>query len=164
MSAPYPSEKGQWEEDGWSLVRGLFTDEELQVAQAALPDLFPTAEEFARDVDPDRNRPFRVDSHSVMPAFPFENGVLNRLVLHEKVISLAQEFLQLDDVRLYQAMLSAKYSEGALEDEQLLHVDYGNHTLVVPRPEVGYQHLELFIYLSDVTLDTAATRMVSRSG
>jgi hypothetical protein len=59
-------------------------------------------------------------------------------------------------------MLSAKYSEGALSDEQLLHVDYGNHTLVVPRHEPGYQQLELFVYLSDVTPETAATRMVSR--
>ena len=59
-------------------------------------------------------------------------------------------------------MLSAKYSNGAPDDEQMLHVDYGNHTLVVPRPEVGYQHLELFVYLSDVTAERAATRMVSR--
>ena len=59
-------------------------------------------------------------------------------------------------------MLSAKYSGGAPSDEQLLHVDYGNHTLVVPRHEVGYQQLELFIYLSDVTPETAATRLVSR--
>jgi hypothetical protein len=162
VTAAHTREKTQWEEDGWSLVGGIFSDEELRAAQDALPELFPTAEEFARDVDPDRNRPFRIDSHSVMPAFPFESAALNRLVLHEGVISLAQEFLGLSDVRLYQGMLSAKYSEGAREDEQLLHVDYGNHTLVVPRPEVGYQHLELFIYLSDVTPEKAATRMVSR--
>ena len=162
MSRGHPREKAQWEEEGWSLLRGLFSEEELQAAQAALPALFPTAEEFAQDVDPERNRPFRIDSHSVMPTFPFESSALNRLVLHENVISLAQEFLELDDVRLYQGMLSAKYAEGALEDEQLLHVDYGNHTLVVPRPEVGYQQLELFVYLSDVTPEKAATRMVSR--
>jgi hypothetical protein len=59
-------------------------------------------------------------------------------------------------------MLGAKYSGGAESDDQLLHVDYGNHTLVVPRADVGYQHLELFVYLSDVTAATAATRMVSR--
>ena len=41
-------------------------------------------------------------------------------------------------------------------------MDYGNHTLVVPRADVGYQHLELFVYLSDVTAETGATRMVSR--
>ena len=57
---------------------------------------------------------------------------------------------------------AAKYSDGDPEYEQLLHVDYGNHTLVVPRTDVGYQHLELFVYLSDVTPETAATRMVSR--
>jgi hypothetical protein len=162
MTTAFPSEKAQWEEDGWSILDGVFSEDELQAARAALPELFPTAEEFARDVDPDRNRPFRVDSHSVMPTFPFESSALNHLVLHENVISLAQEFLELEEIRLYQGMLSAKYGEGAEEDEQLLHVDYGNHTLVVPRPEVGYQHLELFIYLSDVTPETAATRIVSR--
>ena len=75
---------------------------------------------------------------------------------------MAEEFLGLTDLRLYQGALSAKYSAGAESDEQLLHVDYGNHTLVVPRADVGYQHLELFVYLSDVTAETGATRMVSR--
>ena len=156
------SAKSQWEDEGWCLVEDLFSPEEVRAAQAVLPGLFPTAEEFAADVDPERNLPFRVDSHSVMPVFPFESSALNRLVLHDKVIDLAQDFLGLHDVRLYQGMLSAKYSNGAPDDEQMLHVDYGNHTLVVPRPEVGYQHLELFIYLSDVTPEKAATRMVSR--
>jgi hypothetical protein len=155
-------EKNQWEGEGWSLLQGVFTDDEITAAQEALPELFPTAEEFANDVEPERNRPFHVDSHSVMPTFPFESGALNHLVLHENIVARAREFLDLTDIRLYQAMVSAKYSGGALDDEQLLHVDYGNHTLVVPRPEVGYQHLELFIYLSDVTPERAATRMVSR--
>jgi len=33
---------------------------------------------------------------------------------------------------------------------------------VVPRADVGFQHLELFVYLSDVTPERAATRVVSR--
>jgi hypothetical protein len=98
----------------------------------------------------------------VMPTFPFESAALNRLVLHDNIIDLAEEFLGLRQLRLYQGMVSAKYSQGAPDDEQLLHVDYGNHTLVVPRTDIGYQHLELFIYLSDVTPEKAATRMVSR--
>jgi len=158
----WETEKTQWEEEGWCLVEGLFSADEVHAAQAVMPELFPTAAEFAADVDPERNLPFRVDSHSVMPTFPFESSALNRLVLHDTVIDLAQDFLGLHDIRLYQGMLSAKYSRGAPDDEQMLHVDYGNHTLVVPRADVGYQHLELFIYLSDVTPETAATRMVSR--
>jgi Phytanoyl-CoA dioxygenase (PhyH) len=162
MTANLLEAKQQWEDEGWCVIEGVLSDEDIRAAQAILPDLFPTAEDFALDRDPERNRPFHIDSHSVMPNFPFESGALNHLVLHDRIIDLAQDFLGLTDIRLYQGMVSAKYSGGALDDEQLLHVDYGNHTLVVPRPEVGYQQFEMFIYLSDVTPGTAATRMVSR--
>jgi hypothetical protein len=157
-----PAEQAQWEEDGWCLARGLLPPEHVDAARCALPDLVPTAEEFADDVDPERNEPFRIDSHRVMPRFPFEDAALNDIVVHDRIIDLAEQVLGLTDLRLYQAMLSAKYSQAALSDEQLLHVDFGNHTLVVPRHEPGYQQLEMFVYLSDVTPETAATRMVSR--
>jgi hypothetical protein len=156
------ADQDRWEEDGWCLIEGLLPTDAVRAAQGALPDLFPTAEDFATDQDPERNQPFRIDSHMVMPRFPFEDSALNDLVVHDAIIDLAQSLLGLPDLRLYQGMMSAKYSGGALEDEQLLHVDYGNHTLVVPRHEPGYQQLEMFIYLSDVTPATAATRMVSR--
>ena len=55
-------------------MQGLLPAEAVMAAQAALPALFPTAEEFAADADPGRNQPFRVDSHRVMPRFPFEDG------------------------------------------------------------------------------------------
>lgn len=151
-----------WEADGWCLVRGLLAPDVIAAAQAVLPGLLPTAEEFADDTDPARNEPFRVDSHRVMPRFPFEDGALNDIVVHDRIIDLAEQLLGITDLRLYQAMLSAKYSGAALSDEQLLHVDFGNHTLVVPRHEPGYQQLEMFVYLSDVTPETAATRMLSR--
>jgi len=158
------AEQAQWEEDGWCLVHGLLPPDTIAAAQAVLPSLVPTAEEFADNVDPARNEPFRVDSHRVMPRFPFEDAVLNDIVVHDRIIDLAEQLLGLADadLRLYQAMLSAKYGAGALNDEQLLHVDFGNHTLVVPRHEPGYQQLEMFVYLSDVTPETGATRVVSR--
>jgi hypothetical protein len=160
---PDPADhRARWEDDGWCLLADYLPGDAVREAQKALPELFPTAEDFVADRDPERNRPFRVDSHMVMPRFPFERSALNDLVVHDSLIDLAQSFLGRPDVRLYQAQLSAKYSGGAREDEQLLHVDYGNHTLVVPRHDAGFQQLELFVYLSDVTPETAATRMVSR--
>jgi hypothetical protein len=158
----YGPAKERWETDGWCMVTGLLPPELIAAAQATLPDLFPTAGEYADDVDPERNAPLREDSHRVMPRFPFEDSALNDLVLHDRIIDLAEAFLGHDDLRLYQAMVGAKYSDGPDDDEQLLHVDYGNHTLVVPRHDAGYQQLEMFVYLSDVTPETAATRMVSR--
>jgi hypothetical protein len=154
--------KEQWQNDGWCLLERFLPAEAVEEAQKGLAREFPTAEDFANDRDPRRNAPFRSDSHAVMPRFPFEHAPFNELVLHDRLIDLAEEFLGLTDLRLYQAALSAKYSRGAESDEQLLHADYGNHTLVVPRADIGYQQLELFVYLSDVTADTAATRMVSR--
>jgi hypothetical protein len=153
--------KAQWENDGWCVLERFVPASALAAAQQGLEREFPTAEDFAGDRDPQRNAPFRTDSHAVMPRFPFEHAAFNDVVLHDRLIDLAEEFLGLTDLRLYQASLSAKYAGGAESDEQLLHADYGNHTLVVPRAEVGYQQLELFVYLSDVTAD-AATRMVSR--
>jgi Phytanoyl-CoA dioxygenase (PhyH) len=152
----------QWQTEGWCVVEGLFSSEAVVAAQAAVPAHFPTAEEFATDADPVRNAPFRDDSHRVMSRFPFEDAALNDLVVHDRVIDLAEFLLDVEctDLRLYQASLSAKYAEGALSDEQLLHADYGNHTLVVPRHEPGYQQLEMFVFLSDVTPETGATRMV----
>ena len=162
MSVLGRAEQAQWEEDGWCLARGLLPPEDVDAARGALSHLVPTAAEFADDVDPERNEPFRIDSHRVMPRFPFEDAALNDIVVHDRIIDLAEQVLGVTDLRLYQAMLSAKYSQAALSDEQLLHVDFGNHTLVVPRHEPGYQQLEMFVYLSDVTPETAATRMVSR--
>jgi hypothetical protein len=156
------AEHAQWEKEGWCLLEGLLPAEMVAAARAALPVLFPTAEEFAADADPARNQPFRDDSHRVMPRFPFEAGALNDLVVHDRIIDLAERCLEITDPRMYQAMLSAKYSGGAPSDEQLLHVDFGNHTLVVPRHEPGYQQLEMFVYLSDVTPETGATRIVPR--
>jgi ectoine hydroxylase-related dioxygenase (phytanoyl-CoA dioxygenase family) len=153
--------RANWEKEGWCVLERFFPTEAVAAAQRGLDREFPTAEDFAEDRDPGRNLIFRTDSHALMPKFPFEHPPFNDLVLHERLIDLAEEFLGLSDIRLYQAALSAKYAGGAESDEQLLHADYGNHTLVVPRSDVGYQQLELFVYLTDVTAD-AATRMVSR--
>jgi ectoine hydroxylase-related dioxygenase (phytanoyl-CoA dioxygenase family) len=160
--ATFDEPKARWEDEGWCVLERLLPDGLVAAAQAAIEPLFPSADDFAADRDPERNAPFHTDSHAVMHRFPFESAALNELVLHDRLIDLAEEFLGLTDVRLYQGMLSAKYSGGAESDDQLLHVDYGNHTLVVPRTDQGYQHLELFVYLSDVTAGTGATRMVPR--
>jgi hypothetical protein len=166
-------QRQQWQTDGWCVVEGILPADEVAAAQEALADLFPSAEAVraARDgrhgSDPtDGPGPSR-DGYDVRwdapkPVFPFESMALNHLCVHDALIDLAQDLLETDQVRLYQGMASAKYHDGHPDYEQLLHVDYGNHTLVVPRAEVGFQHLELFVYLSDVTPGRAATRMVSR--
>jgi ectoine hydroxylase-related dioxygenase (phytanoyl-CoA dioxygenase family) len=161
MTAARHSEgKDAWDRAGWCVLEGVIPNEELAAARDDLGCFFPSAEEFAADTDPARNAPFRARSDAVLPRFPFDSDAVNRLVLHDALVNLAEEFLGSRAIVLYQGLLSAKYSNGAPDYEQLLHADYGNHTLLVPRHDPGFQQLEMFVYLSDVTADTAATRMV----
>jgi ectoine hydroxylase-related dioxygenase (phytanoyl-CoA dioxygenase family) len=154
--------KRRWDTAGWCVIEEAITPDLLAAAQEALPAMFPTADEFADRVDPERNAPFLTERGAPHPQFPFEAEALNRIALHDAIIDLAEQMLTIGDVRLYQAAVSAKYANAAPDYEQLLHVDYANHTLVVPRTDVGYQHVTMFIYLSDVTPETGATRVVSR--
>ena len=58
-------------------------------------------------------------------------------------------------------IVTAKYAHQASGYNQLLHADYPNHMLVVPRHDPGYQQAEFFVYLTDVTSEDGATRFVS---
>ena len=159
MSSPplHEREKEQWDRTGWCVLEAIIPEGDLAAAQGDLRRFFPSAAAFAADVDPERNLQFRTASDAVLPKFPFDSDAVNGLVLHDSLVDLAEEFLESRDIRLYQGLLSAKYSDGAPDYEQLLHADYGNHTLVVPRHDVGFQQLEMFVYLSDVSPETAAT-------
>ena len=163
MSVLSPAEyKRRWDTAGWCVIENIIPPDLLAAAQHALPEVFPTAEEFADQVDPERNAPFMTERGAPRPQFPFESEALNRVALHDAVIDLAEQMLETDDIRCYQAAVQAKYANAAPDYEQLLHADYANHTFVVPRTDVGYQHVTMFIYLTDVTPETGATRVVSR--
>ena len=97
------------------------------------------------------------------PEFPFHSRSLNALAVGDLMIGLAQELLGTDDVRMYLALVTAKYAGQPSDYNQLLHTDFPNHTLTVPRPEPGYQQMETFVYLNDVGPHNGATRFVSRA-
>jgi hypothetical protein len=135
---------------------------DLAAAQSALERLFPTAEEMDRGGDDERTARWRTWD-AAWPEFPFKSTRLNKLVVHDVLIDLATDLLGTEDVRLYLALASAKYPHQSSGYNQLLHADYPNHSLVVPRNDVGYQQLETFIYLNDVSVRNGATRLVSRT-
>ncbi|HUI02708.1 MAG TPA: phytanoyl-CoA dioxygenase family protein [Acidimicrobiales bacterium] len=160
MRTVVPADKRRsWEEDGWCVLEGAVEDAELASAQRALAKLFPSASEMASG-GPGAERWRTWDAS--WPEFPFRSRTLNRLVVSDFMIGLAQELLGDDDVRMYLAIATAKYAGQPSEYNQLLHTDYPNHTLTVPRPEAGYHQVETFIYLSDVGPHNGATRFVSR--
>jgi hypothetical protein len=155
-------QRRSWTEDGWCVLERAVPEEDLVAAQNAIRRLFPTAEQMAGNAEGDGLERWRTWDAS-WPEFPFRSRSLNRLVLSDLMIDLARDLLGTDDVRMYLAIASAKYAGQPSEYNQLLHTDFPNHTLTVPRPEPGYHQMETFIYLNDVGPHNGATRFVSRA-
>jgi hypothetical protein len=158
----------QWQTEGWALVEGLVPTEDVDAVAGDLDRLFGT-DTFADynkaagfgDGSPE-GRQFRSTQFDGMRGFP-QHGcpALNDLFVHPRLAEFARLALAEDDVRIYQAAIWGKWA-GAVNYEQPLHLD-GNHSLLPPRMEPGFWHLETFLYLSDVDEDCAPPRLVPRS-
>jgi len=158
----------QWQTEGWVLVDGLVQGAEVDALAGDLERLF-AADTFADynrasgfgDGSPE-GRQFRSTQFQGMRGFPQpECSALNNLFVHPRLVEFARLALGDDDLRIYQAALWGKWA-GEVNYEQPLHQD-GNHSLLPPRMESGFWHLESFLYLSDVDEDTAPPRLVPRS-
>ena len=156
-----PERRRAWEEDGWCVLERAVPADLLGSAQAAVSKLFPSAERMT-SADPDEATERWRTWDASWPEFPFRSRSLNRLVVGDLMIGLAQDLLGTDDVRIYLAIASAKYAGQPSDYNQLLHTDFPNHTLTVPRADAGYQQMEAFVYLNDVGPGNGATRFVSR--
>jgi hypothetical protein len=167
-----------FEEHGWTLVPNLVPTADVEAAQTKLFDLYPTPNEIAagtrnprsvsfldeRDsyVDAQGIRRFRPAQFIGLREAPTGDPALDTLALHPRILDLVEALLHTTDVRLYQAETFAKYT-GVADYEQPLHIDETNHTLVPPRRDGRYRQVQLFLYLSDVTEERGATRIVSRT-
>lgn len=158
----------QWQTEGWALVDGLIPTDDIDAVAGDLERLF-AADTFADynrasgfgDGTPE-GRQFRSTQFEGMRAFPQPGcRALNDLFVHPRLVEFARLALADEDVRIYQAAVWGKWA-GAVNYEQPLHMD-GNHSLLPPRMEPGFWHLETFLYLSDVDADCAPPRLVPRS-
>jgi hypothetical protein len=156
-----PEQLRSWNEDGWCVLERAVPPDRLAPAQVALSKLFPSAEEMSSPGPDGEHERWRTWD-AAWPEFPFRSRSLNGLVVSDVMIDLAEELLGTDDVRLYLAIVSAKYAGQPSGYNQLLHTDFPNHTLTVPRPEAGYHQMETFVYLNDVGPENGATHFVSR--
>jgi hypothetical protein len=148
-----------WLEHGYVIVEGFLTDAELRAAQEATTAHFPSVGEFERD----RARYANLKTQSLVchPSRPFPQPALNDVMLHPELLSFARRALASEHVALVQSGVGVKYA-GTDDFEQRLHLDYGNNDLAVPRVEGrSYQQIALFIYYTDVTLETSPTYVVS---
>jgi len=161
---------------GWVLIENLIDTAEIDAAHTGLFELYPTPEAFHAGNDP-RERAYRDGAESPLnqgsdprfrplqfvglKEFPFPDQALNLLALDPSIIAVAEDVLDTRDVRLYQAETFAKYT-GVTQYDQPFHADYTNHVMLPPRADGRFRQAQMFLYLTDVTKEHGATRIVSR--
>lgn len=142
---------------GFTVVEGFLDPETLKAAQDALWEVYPKpADYFA---DPAAHPELGKTQFAGINIFPYRQPALNRLAVYPDLVDAAERFCGSRELDLYKIELWAKYS-GAINYDQFMHRDYGNHTLAVPRADqVGLQ-VTTFILLSDVTELDGPTKIV----
>lgn len=146
--------------NGFAVMEGFLTAEELAGARAGLFEEFPTPEHYF--AEPERHRHLVEHQFSGLRVGPYGSWALTRLAFHPDLVDAAERFCGSTDLDLYKVELWAKYS-GAVDYDQPLDRDYGNHSLVVPRRDGRWPQLTTFILLSDVGDHDGPTKVVPRA-
>ena len=169
-----------WRDDGWVLIEGLVSTDEIDATAGDLNRIVPdqrgipggparrvtnaqlghparAKEEF---IWPEHGPGFRPEQHIWQGKFPFPGkGTLNRLCVHPSIVDFAERALASTDIRLYQIHATAKY-EGVINYEQPMHTDR-NHSWLPAIRRAPWWNLEGFLYMTDVTESENPTAMVS---
>lgn len=149
----------RWRTEGFVVLPGFLTADDLAPALGELDQMFPSAEGFHDGTDPRRGR-YTEDEFDGIDGFPFASTEFSLLAVHTRLTELAEALLGTRELRISSAEAWAKYT-GATSYEQDLHRDYLNQTVLVPSTEDRFQHLELFVYLVDVPEELGPPHLVS---
>jgi Phytanoyl-CoA dioxygenase (PhyH) len=142
---------------GFTIVEGFLDKKTLAAARQALWTLYPKPEDYF--ADPKKYPDLANTQFSGIKVFPFAPRALNRIPVYPDLTDAAERLLGSDDIEIYKIELWAKYA-GAIDYDQVLHRDFRNPTLVVPRLDRVHTQMTTFILLSDVTEADGPTKLV----
>src|ERR1700691_6405609 len=102
-----------WRRDGFVVLPGYLAGPELRAAQRDLSAVYPTADDYHAAPGEGRNGNFTGDEFGGIVEFPFPTVALSKLVVHDKLVALAEAVFETSDIRIYASELWAKYSGAA---------------------------------------------------
>ena len=161
----WPAQIESWRERGFALVDGVLPAALLERMIADATAAFPAPGSEGADA----TGQFGSDGRFVFPA---ASDATNEATLHPRLLGAVAELLGVGvrELRLSQSDLWPKYGRrektlGAWDNQdQRIHVDYPNHTLVHPPRWDAPEAVEIILYLSDVDDCGGATAVVPREG
>lgn len=156
-----------WRRSGACLVDGLLPPELIDQVRADAQRFYPApgSPEAAAINDFGSGNEF---------VFPAQSEAVNAVTLHVRLLAAVGQLLgvPIEELRLSQSDLWVKYGRERSNagrsvgdnNDQRIHVDYPNHTLVHPPAWDAPEAVELIVYYDDVADTGGATALVPRSG
>jgi len=157
------SHVAHYREHGYALIEDFLTSEELAAAREEIETYIPGWLDYA--ANPDGNRPPGWDeplrSRRNM-RFPFKGEALNGITLHPELRRFASVMNGSDALFCEQSDLTYKCTGHYGDNDQHMHLDYPNHTLVYPPSDPAYWQTTFLLYYTDVDEGSAPTAVCSR--
>ena len=153
----------KWQKEGAAIIKDIFSNKEIKSVHNDIDKVFgykeggaPIIKNYGDPVTTEEQfLNFENISFDCSPA-------LNLIAVHPQLISFAKDALDTKVIRLYQSQAWAKFS-GETDFEQLLHCDYGNHTLTVPSKNITQNSITFSMYFSEVTEEQGPAHYVTRT-
>ena len=151
-----------YHEHGYAIVENFLTPSELAGARADVEAFIPGWLDYA--ADPSSPKPVGWDetqrSRRAM-RFPFRGAHLNAITLHPELRRFASLMTGGEALFCEQSDLTYKCMGHYGDTDQLMHLDYVNHTLVYPPDRLKYWQTAFLIYYTDVAIHQAPTAVCS---
>ena len=149
-------------EHGYVLVEGFMTDDELSEAREAIEHRSPGFFAYAADPENVPQPKPSEDASLASPLAPMGVPALDRITFHPEIRAYVSRYLGGDAPVMQGGILQLRVASPEDKD-QVLHWDYGGHTLAWPSADRAYAQIPCIAYYTDVTADTAPTYVVSRT-
>jgi hypothetical protein len=153
-----PAQLELYRRQGWVLLPE-FLAADLEPLTGDLMRIFPHDDQYW--ANPDGFPELRGGQFDSVRTIPTGIPRLDLLPFDERFCGIARQLTGCADLRLMRGGYQAKFTDAA-DFDQILHLDYTNHTLVVlPKGEASTM-VGFFAYFSEVTPESGPTMAVSR--
>jgi ectoine hydroxylase-related dioxygenase (phytanoyl-CoA dioxygenase family) len=141
------------------MLPDFFTPDLDQILDDLL-QVFPSAQEYW--ADPAQFPDLQGGQFDSVRTIPTGLPRLDRLPFDPQVRGISEQLTHSTDLRLMRGGYQSKFTAAA-DFDQILHLDYTNHTLVVLPDQPASTMVGFFAYFTDVTIETGPTMAVSRT-
>jgi len=146
----------QWKDEGCVVLNDVLNKEIIINAKEHIQNLYNKGELFIND--------FGSNGKLEFPS----NSIFDDISLDKNIISIVRQLLETNDILLIQSDAWGKKGNDNYQEQsnnnQRMHMDYGNNTFLYPNNWNNPEAVSLIIYLSDIKETLGGTSCVPRQG